>query len=288
MARLPRRRRAHRDPEGRMTLTEHLRELRRRMIISAAAVAVGMVVGWVFYEQIFAFLRHPADVAVADLQAQGQNVGISVIGGVGSAFSLQLKISAYVGIVLASPVWLYQLWGFVTPGLHRNEKRWAFGFLGAAVPLFALGIAFAYWALPKGLGVLLGFTPEKTSNIVPLDSYLTFVLRMCLFFGLGFLLPVVLVLLNAAGVLPASAMWRRWREVVFGTWVFAAVATPTGDVFNMSLLAVPILGLIFIAMGIATLNDRRRRRNRAADEEWDDDETSPLDTTPSDLSESTD
>lgn len=269
-----------------MTLTEHLRELRKRMVISAVAVFAGMVVGWVFYNQIFAFLRHPADVAVAELQAQGQHVGISVIGGVASAFSLQLKISAYVGIVLASPVWLYQLWRFVTPGLHRNERRWAFGFLGAAVPLFALGIAFAYWALPKGLGVLLGFTPDKTDNLVPLDDYLTFVLRMCLFFGLGFLLPVLLVLLNAAGVLPASAMWRRWREVVFGTWVFAAIATPTGDVFNMSLLAVPIMLLIFIAMGIATLNDRRRKRAGSEYDEWDDDEVSPLDTTPSDISES--
>lgn len=271
-----------------MTLTEHLRELRHRMIVSGAAVAVGMVVGWVYYEPIFAFLRHPADVAVDKLQAQGQNVGISVIGGVASAFSLQLKIAAYVGVVLASPVWLYQLWRFVTPGLRRNERKWAFGFIAAAVPLFLLGIAFAYWALPKGLGVLLGFTPEKTNNLVPLDSYLTFVLRMCLFFGLGFLLPVVLVLLNAAGVLPARVMWRRWREVVFGTWVFAAVATPTGDVFNLSLLAVPIMTLIFLAMGIASLNDRRRGRGRPVFEEWADDETSPLDTTPSDLSESAD
>lgn len=271
-----------------MTLTEHLRELRRRMIISAAAIVLGMVVGWVFYNQIFSFLRHPADVAVKQLQDEGQKVSISVIGGVASAFGLQLKISAYVGIVLASPVWLYQLWRFVTPGLRRNERKWAFGFLAAAVPLFLLGILFAYWALPKGLGVLLGFTPDKTDNIVPLDDYLTFVLRMCLFFGLGFLLPVVLVLLNAAGVLPARVMWGRWREVVFGTWVFAAVATPTGDIFNLSLLAVPIMTLIFVAMGIASLNDRRRRRGRTDYDEWDDDQVSPLDTTPSDLSESAD
>lgn len=271
-----------------MTLTEHLRELRHRMIVSAVAVAVGAVVGWVFYDEIFSFLRHPADVAVAELQAQGQNVGISVIGGIGSAFGLQLKIAGYVGLVLASPVWLYQLWRFVTPGLRRHERRWAFGFLAAAIPLFLLGILFAYWALPKGIGVLLGFTPDKTNNLVPLDDYLTFVLRMCLFFGLGFLLPLLLVLLNAAGVLPARVMWRRWREVVFGTWLFAAIATPTGDIFNLSLLAVPIMTLIFVAMGIASLNDRRRGRAGSEQDEWDDDETSPLDTTPSDLSESAD
>src|SRR3954453_197288 len=145
-----------------MTLTEHRRELRHRMFISAIAVALASVIGWVFYEPIFSFLRHPADVAVEELQKQGQNVTISVIGGVGSAFGLQLKIAAYVGIVLSSPVWLYQLWGFGPPGLHKNERRWAFAFLGAAIPLFCLGIAFAYYALPKGLGVLLGFTPEKT------------------------------------------------------------------------------------------------------------------------------
>ncbi len=266
-----------------MTLTEHLRELRRRMVISAVAVALASIIGWVFYEPIFAFLRHPADVAVAELQAQGQNVGISVIGGVGSAFSLQLKLAAYVGLVLSSPVWLYQLWRFVTPGMHRHERRWAFGFIAAAVPLFCLGIAFAYWALPKGLGVLLGFTPDQTDNLVPLDDYLTFVLRMCLFFGIGFLLPVFLIMLNAAGVVSGATLWGRWREVVLGTWIFAAIATPTGDVLNLSLLAVPIMGLIFIAMGLASLNDRRRGRGRPVYDEWDDDETSTLDATPSDL-----
>ncbi|HYN75820.1 MAG TPA: twin-arginine translocase subunit TatC [Candidatus Limnocylindria bacterium] len=271
-----------------MTLTEHLRELRHRMFVSAIAVVVGAVVGWIYYDEVFAFLRHPADVAVAELQEQGQNVTISVVGGVGSAFSLQLKLSAYVGLILASPVWLYQLWRFVTPGLHRNERRWAFGFLAAALPLFLFGIAFAYWALPKGLGVLLGFTPDQTNNLVPLDNYLTFVLRMCLFFGLGFLLPLLLVLLNAAGLISGQAMWSHWREVVLGTWVFAAVATPTGDIFNLSLLAVPIMTLIFVAMGIASLNDRRRRRRGADADQWDDDETSPLDTTPTDLTESAD
>ncbi len=271
-----------------MTLTEHLRELRHRMFVAAIAVAAGSVVGWIFYDPIFTFLRHPADVAVAQLQAQGQNVGISVIGGVGSAFGLQLKLSAYVGLVLASPVWLYQLWRFVTPGLRRHERRWAFAFLAAAVPLFLLGIAFAYWALPKGLGVLLGFTPDKTDNLVPLDDYLTFVLRMCLFFGLGFLLPVLLILLNAAGLVSGKTLWGRWREVVLATWIFAAVATPTGDIFNLSLLAVPIMTLIFIAMGLASLNDRRRRRGKAEYESWEDDETSPLDTTPTPLEDVTD
>ncbi len=198
---------------------------------------------------------------------------------------MQLKLSAYVGLVLASPVWLYQLWRFVTPGLRRHERRWAFGFLAVSFPLFLLGIAFAYWALPKGLGVLLGFTPDKTDNLVPLDDYLTFVLRMCLFFGLGFLLPVLLILLNAAGLVSGKTLWGRWREVVLATWIFAAVATPTGDIFNLSLLAVPIMTLIFVAMGIASLNDRRRRRGRADYEEWDDDEVSPLDTTPTDIND---
>ena len=266
-----------------MTLTEHLRELRHRMFVSAIAIVLGSIVGWIFYDQIFAFLSHPAEVAVEELNAQGKNVTVSVVGGVGSAFSLQLKIAAYVGLVIASPIWLYQLWRFVTPGMHSKERRWAFGFIAAAVPLFLFGIAFAYWALPKGLGVLLGFTPEEFNNIVPLDNYLTFVLRMCLFFGLGFLLPVLLVMLNAAGIVSGRTLWSRWREVVLGTWIFAAVATPTGDVFNLSLLAVPIMLLIFLAMGIASLNDRRRRRSQPAYDEWDDDETSPLDETPSDL-----
>ncbi len=271
-----------------MTLGDHLGELRHRLLVSGMAVVVGAVIGWIYYDEVFSFLRHPADVAVAALQAQGQNVGISVIGGVGSAFGLQLKLSFYVGLVLASPVWLYQLWRFVTPGLRTHERRWSFGFIAVAVPLFCAGIAFAYWALPKGLGVLLGFTPDQTDNLVPLDDYLTFVLRMCLFFGLGFLLPVLLVLLNAAGVVSGRTLWGRWREVVLATWIFAAVATPTGDIFNLSLLAVPIMLLIFIAMGIASLNDRRRRRRTSDYDEWEDDETSPLDASPSPIDDDPD
>jgi sec-independent protein translocase protein TatC len=183
-----------------------------------------------------------------------------------------------VGVICACPVWLYQLWRFVTPGLRRNERRYAVSFVAAATPLFLLGVTFAYYVLPKGVGVLAGFTPKGTSNIIKLDQYVTFVLQISLFFGLGFVLPVLVVALNAIGVLPSRRLWGWWRQIVFGVFVFAAIATPTGDPINLSLLAFPILGLVFTAMGIASFNDRRRRRRGPGTntDQWDDEEASPM------------
>ena len=164
------------------------------------------------------------------------------------------------GLVLSAPVWLYQLWRFVTPGLHRNERRWAVGFAAVATPLFLAGVALAYTVLPYGLQILLGFTPENVENIVSVDRYLSFFIRTILVFGVGFLVPLLLVLLNFAGVLPGRQLLGWWRWIIIIVIVFAAVATPTGDPINLMLLAGPILVLVMIAVGIALLNDKRRAR----------------------------
>jgi sec-independent protein translocase protein TatC len=172
------------------------------------------------------------------------------------------------------------LWRFVTPGLHRHEKRWALGFTAVAVPLFASGVWLAYFVLPFGLEVLFGFTPDNVENIVSVDRYLSFFIRMVLVFGVGFLLPLMLVLMNFAGVLTGRKLLSWWRWMIMIVFIFAAVATPTGDPINLVLLAGPMLILLSIAIGICLLNDRRRARKRGADgnyEEWDDDEISPLD-----------
>jgi sec-independent protein translocase protein TatC len=273
-----RRRRRSADPDGRMTLVEHLRELRNRLLISMAAVVFFAIVAYAFHVRITNFLEHPALVALKKQQAKGNDVQLSIVGGVAGAFNLQLKIACIVGIICACPVWLYQIWRFVTPGLRRNERRYAVMFVGAAAPLFLVGVVFAYKVLPEGVGVLAGFTPKDTTNIIKLDQYISFVIQISLFFGLGFVLPVLVVALNAVGILSSRRLRSWWRQIIFGVFVFAAFATPTGDPFNLSLLAFPILALVFTAIGIATLNDRRKRRRNAESgyDQWDDDETSPM------------
>ena len=188
-------------------------------------------------------------------------------------------------MVISLPIWLYQLWRFITPGLHRNERRWAVGFVAVAVPLFGAGVMLAYLLLPYGLQILFGFTPDGVENIVAVDRYLSFFLRMMLVFGIGFLVPLILVLLNFAGVLPGRRLLSWWRWIIICVLLFAAVATPTGDPINLALLAGPILLLVMLAVAVALLNDRRRARRRTATEpdyaDYADDETSPLDVRPS-------
>ena len=242
-----------------MPLTEHLRELRSRLLKSGIAVVLGMVVGWLLYPRTFALLSEPFEGAVEQAQAEGRDVTLALTG-VADPFVLQLQVAAFTGLILASPVWLYQLWRFVTPGLHSKEKRWSLAFVAVATPLFIAGTVLAYVVLPIGLEILLGFTPENVENIVSVDRYLSFFLRTVIVFGVGFLTPLLIVALNFAGVLSGKRLLKWWRWIIFIIFIFAAVATPTGDPVNLALLAGPILILVGIAVLIAVLNDRRRAR----------------------------
>lgn len=268
-----------REEAAAMPLTEHLRELRSRLFKSGLAIAIGMIVGWIYYAEIFAWLSRPFSDVIDQARADGQEVTLALTG-VADPFVLQIQVSAVAGLVFSSPVWLYQLWRFVTPGLHRNERRWAIGFAAVATPLFAAGITLAYTVLPFGLDILLGFTPANVENIVSVDRYLSFFLRTILVFGIGFLAPLLIVLLNFAGVLSGKRLISWWRWIIFIVFIFSAVATPTGDPINLALLAGPILALVLIAVGISLLNDRRRaKKQRAAGLDFDaygDDELSPL------------
>ena len=266
-----------------MPLTEHLRELRSRLVKSGIAIAIGMVIGWVYYDQLFTWLSAPFAGAVDQARAEGRQVTLALTG-VADPFVLQIQVAAVAGLVLSAPVWLYQVWRFVTPGLRKNERRWAIGFAAAATPLFLAGVLLAYTVLPLGLSVLLGFTPDNVENIVSVDRYLSFFLRTILVFGIGFLVPLMLVLLNFAGVLTGRRLLSWWRWIVIVVLVFAAVATPTGDPINLMLLAGPIMVLVGIAVCVMLLNDRRRdRRRKSSGEDFsdlNDDEISPLDTAP--------
>jgi len=242
------------------------------------AILAGMIVGWIFYPQLFAILSAPFEDVVEQARAEGRTV-ILALTGVADPFVLQLQVAAVAGLLLSSPVWLYQIWRFVTPGLHRNERRWAIGFVIVATPLFAAGVLLAYTVLPIGLDILFGFTPEGVENIVSVDRYLSFFLRTIIVFGVGFLVPLMLVLLNFAGVLSGKRLLSWWRWIIITVVIFAAIATPTGDPINLILLAGPIMVLVMIAVGIALLNDRRRARRRSPDQlalaNLDDDEASP-------------
>jgi sec-independent protein translocase protein TatC len=260
-----------------MTLAEHLHELRNRVIISAVAIIVGTVVAYIFHADILRFLTHP----YCELPHQYHIVPgrcTLVLPGVLDPFTVALKISLYAGVVLASPVWLYQIWKFITPGLYSHEKRYAVGFVTASVALFALGAGFAYLTLQKGLHFLLGFASGGLTSFLQFDSYLSFVVAMVLIFAVSFELPLAVVMLNLVGVLSAQRL-RRWsRGIIFGIFVFAATATPSQDPFTMSALAIPMCLLYGIAVGIATLHDRRvARRGSMLYPNLSDDELSSID-----------
>jgi sec-independent protein translocase protein TatC len=247
------------NPQASMPLMEHLAELRRRLIISVVAISLGVVPAWAYYKEIFGFLRQPFDDVVRNNSAQAS----LTLGGVVDPFTLQIQVSLASAIVLTSPIWLFQAWRFVTPGLHKNEKRWAIVFAGIATPLVALGAWFAYFVMPISLQVLIGFTPDNVSNLIAVDKYFDFLFKMVLVFVIGALIPFALVLMNFAGILPAAKIRGWWRIIVMSTLVFAAVATPTGDPLNMTLVAAPILTLIVLAWAISSLSDLRRRNRKS-------------------------
>ena len=265
--------RRKRNTDGRMSLGDHLRELRRRFLVAAGAIAVGSVLGWVGYDPLFTRIMAPLRKIAAEREGL---VNIN-FGGITQPFTVQLQVAMFVGVIVASPVWLFQVWGFIVPGLTKHEKRTSMAFIGAAVPLFLGGCWLAALVVPKAVEVLLGFTPEGAANLPDAALYLTFVTRFILAFGLAFLLPVFLVGLNVAHVLPARVMLKGWRVAVILIFVFAAMMTPTPDAWTMLALALPMVALFFAAVGVSTLLDRRRARHQPDWANLDDDEASPLD-----------
>ncbi|HEX6918003.1 MAG TPA: twin-arginine translocase subunit TatC, partial [Phycicoccus sp.] len=185
-------------------------------------------------------------------------------------------LSIFVGVIVSSPVWLYQLWAFIVPGLTTREKRISLAFVGSIVPLFLLGCWLGYTILPQSLAILYGLSPEGTSNIQQVSMYFSFVTRFILVFGLGFLFPVVLVALNVIGMMPASRLIKGWRVAVVLIFVFAAVATPTADPFTMFVFAAPLTILYFAAYGVCRVLDRRKEASRPDWLDVGDNEASPL------------
>ncbi|MFF2813031.1 twin-arginine translocase subunit TatC [Streptomyces sp. NPDC058000] len=276
------------DPEGRMPLAAHLRELRNRLLKSVLAILVVTIIAMWQYKAIAHFITGPVIDAVGCpkgvLPTGGKSHPCAEItaNGLLAPFTIMLKLSLTTGLVAASPLWLYQLWAFLAPGLHKHEKKYALSFVGAGVPLFLGGAYLAYAVLPTTAGALVGLTPSDWANLFPADDFLDIVTRMVMVFGFSFELPLLLVLLNFGGVLTGKRVLSWWRFMVLGITIFSAVATPTGDPLTMSLLAAPIVLLYFGAVAICLFNDRRRRRSNP-DGDLDDDEASELDLTPSEV-----
>ncbi|PFG66868.1 sec-independent protein translocase protein TatC [Propionibacteriaceae bacterium ES.041] len=250
-------------PDGNMTLFEHLRELRYRLVVAAIWIVLAVIICAFFYNQLFEFLLRPIGVAVQDLAQTrpGQQVSV-VTTGVAAPMTLSLKIVGIAGLIFSAPFWLYQLWAFIAPGLLAKEKKWAVVFVGAATPLFLSGVAIGYWVMPKGISVMLSFTPQdaSVSNLLDLPFFLNFLIRLMLVFGIAFLLPVVLVVLNLAGIVSGAQLGKARQYAIFGCFVFGAVATPSTDPFSMLMLAIPMALLYLVAEVICRANDRARRR----------------------------
>jgi sec-independent protein translocase protein TatC len=273
--RIPRSRRQV-NPEGRMSLIEHIRELRNRLLKALLGIALGMIVGWIFFNPVWHFIEKPYCKIPQQNRLLNTHGCTLVVNGLFDGFFIHLKIIFVVGLIVSSPVWFYQLWAFIAPGLYTRERRWTFAFVGAAVPLFVLGGGFAYLAMTRGLHFLLGLVPHGAVALITVDTYLGYAMAMLLIFGLAFELPLVMVMLNAAGVL-THARIRKWRRLmIFGVFAFAAVATPSPDPFSMLLLAVPCVILVELAEVFAWANDRRRARRPSMYAGLDDDEISPI------------
>lgn len=245
--------------EARMSLGEHLVELRKRLFISAAAIIAGAVAGFIAAEWVWDRLREPVLRIVAE---QGRTAEIAYTT-VTEAFDTRLQIAFAVGLILSSPVWLYQIWAYLLPALHRREKQYALGFLGAAVPLFLAGCFVGWLVLPNMVTLLTGFAPAEDVSLLTAKVYLDFTIKLLLAIGVAFVLPVFLVLLNFIGVLSAASILKGWRVAVLVIAVFAALATPAADVVTMLLLMGAMIVLYFLAAGVAWLHDRLARRREA-------------------------
>jgi sec-independent protein translocase protein TatC len=250
---------------GRMPLIDHLRELRSRVVKSALVIALGSIIGWFFYNEIITKLAEPVcDLKSAQLTG-ADNCGALYINGVLGPLNLQIKVAILAGVIIAAPIWLYQLWSFIAPALHRKEKRNSIFFILAGTPFFAAGAYLGYTILPIAVKVLFGFTPDALNNLVKFDDYLDFVMRAILLFGLAFELPVFLITFNLIGFLSGRAILKPWRGWIFGITLFVAGFTPSADPLSMLALAIPLILLYLFSGGFALLNDRRRAKKNQQD-----------------------
>ncbi|MER6975335.1 twin-arginine translocase subunit TatC [Nocardioides sp. NPDC000445] len=240
--------------QGTMPVAGHLREASRRGIRAAVALLVGVAVGFWLSDQILEILRAPVEQIA---QSQDASLNYDTVTG---AFDLKLKIALFAGVIGSSPVWLAELFAFVTPGLTHRERRYTAGFLAAAIPLFAGGCAFGFLLFPHMVEMLAGFSSTEDSSILNAGYYVDFVMKMVLAIGVAFVLPVFVVVLNLLGLLSSQTLRRGWRAIVVVIVLFSALVTPAADVLSMFLVAAPMAALFAAAVLITHVHDRRKAR----------------------------
>ncbi|WP_141918729.1 twin-arginine translocase subunit TatC [Klugiella xanthotipulae] len=243
-----------------MSLGAHLVELRKRLFRIAIAVILGMVVGWLLSDFVWGQLRQPI-LDISRIQNRDAQINYTDIT---SAFDLKLQISLVIGIIVSSPVWLYQIWAFLAPGLTGKEKRYGVFFVIAAIPLFFAGCYAGWYVLPNIVRLMTSFAPAEDAAFISARTYFDFALRLVVVVGVAFVVPVLLVLLNFVGILSARSIIKSWRMAILIIIMFTAIATPAADVMSMFFLAVPMVVLYFLSAGITYLHDRRVKKKQDA------------------------
>ncbi len=235
-----------------MSLGSHLVELRKRLVRAAIAIVLGGIAGWFLADLAWDYLSTPVGV-IAEARSGSASINYS---GISTAFDIRFQVAITIGIVISSPVWLYQIFAFLVPGLTGREKRFTFGFFFSAVPLFVGGCAAGFIVMPHIVELMSTFVPADGTNFFEAKYYLDFVLKLVLATGVAFVLPVFLVLLNFIGILQGRSILRGWRWAILAITLFTAIATPAADVVSMFMLAIPMVVLYFVAVGIAIWHDR--------------------------------
>jgi len=246
------------NPEARMSIGDHLRELRQRLFVSAAGVMVMTVVGYLLYERAFALITRPIEQA----NAKGANLTLN-FDTILASFDMKLEVSIWLGVLLSSPLWMYEFWAFVGPGMTRKEKVYTWAYGTAGLLLFLAGAALGIWVMPHAVSILTSFIPDgPTAGVIGANLYLSFVMRLILVFGIAFLLPELLVALNMLGLMQGKTMLKGWRWAIMGIVTFMAIANPLPDPWSMVFMSVPIAGLYFLACFISIRHDKRVEKKR--------------------------
>lgn len=279
------RRRRKQNADGTMPLIEHVYELRRRLLIAIAAILVGLAVGFWWYGSGFFGVPSLGELLTGPYCAIPEESRLTLgdsdecrllATGPFEQFMLRIKVAATAGIILSCPVWLYEMWAFITPGLHRNEKRYGIVFTALAAILFIAGAVMAYFIVTLALEFLLQIGDNVQTTALSGSQYFTFVIQLIIIFGVSFLIPLLLAMLNVVGVLSYAQLAKARRGIIMGIFVFAAIASPGQDPFSMLALALAVCVLVECAIQFARIHDKRKKRGRPEWLEQDDDTASPI------------
>jgi sec-independent protein translocase protein TatC len=266
-----------RAADGSMTLMEHFADLRNRLLVAVIVILVGTAVAFYFAETVIDFLAQPYCDSLGAVKESGDGATCqAVLNSPISHIALALKISLYMALVGTAPVWLYQLWAFIAPGLHRNERKYAYLFIAIAAPLFLAGATLAYFVVAHGMEFIMLLASQNFVILLNLEDYLNFFLSVMMVFGIGFEFPLIMLMLNVIGLVNAKQMLGWWRIVVLVSFVFTAIFTPTPDPFGMTALAICMLVLYLGACGVAYLNDKRKGVRYDEYDGLDDDEAGDI------------